>query len=731
MQSWEYKWIFNAGSLCIISLNVQLKIHIQEQSYYPMMDDEYIPVAANSKTVLELFNVSPYSQLKLSSEHILFFCPLSVTIITLALIVIVLILYACRGIVKFNSSVKAKLKGQTRATILAFTVVSFNRIATFIILDTIALVFNSPCNSSDPRVNGTCEFSGLIHNIPRALLGYDLMAMLLFIMFVIIALGFPRLLKFLGKCCRLQKHHLNPNTKSDQKNIQRLRYYFCAFAVIGFAVGCLVHSPYITMAYLSDAHYATSILVYYTVIFFIELGMFQYTFRIYFSYGSFIYKQRILTGILIFIQAVLVYSLVASLSFFYYYLPINNVVSNLPNEGIVVYQTALILLGAFITYKALFTPRKTTDIIMQQLSQQIKESEIACLKSMIKCKTVSNNTKDQQCKTVTKDQHDNIDNIYILLMRNKIVHLQEEITLMHVNNKIKCLSDGPNDPDDRTHPIKIARLKQQQCKILAYLMTEMERLKKETEQHDSEKDEGQIEPEESNKCQVDTDSLESEDVQTESDIPQIQLILAQSGEASESGTSNQEGDQSVQNQSATGITLQDASCQTDKCDQKQNTVNGYKKEEVYRLQCEILDHMLSKRAHLKDESHDHPQLKSIEHNIASLHNCISKYLEDKRKRLQTELQQQGTGVDTQVAIEYIDDEIRHLGEICDFKRKERMRVIHNSEQGHGDDSEEGRDRTHSNESEPLLSDQENLELQPVTNARNESSEDTAVTVDQV
>jgi hypothetical protein len=92
---------------------MQLKIHIQEQSYYPMMDDDYIPVAANSETVLEILDNNPYTQRATqSSEHILFLCPLSVTIITPFLIAIALMLYACRGIVKFNSSVKAKLKGQ-------------------------------------------------------------------------------------------------------------------------------------------------------------------------------------------------------------------------------------------------------------------------------------------------------------------------------------------------------------------------------------------------------------------------------------------------------------------------------------------------------------------------------------------------------------------------------------------------------------------------------------------
>lgn len=91
---------------------MQLKIHIQEQSYnYPMMDDEYIPVAANSTTVIEFLNDSPYTrQVTPSSEHILFFCPFSVAVIILSLIMIVMILYARSGIVKFKSSVGAKLE---------------------------------------------------------------------------------------------------------------------------------------------------------------------------------------------------------------------------------------------------------------------------------------------------------------------------------------------------------------------------------------------------------------------------------------------------------------------------------------------------------------------------------------------------------------------------------------------------------------------------------------------
>ena len=120
---------------------MQLKIHMQEQSFYPKMDDNYLPVAANSTTIVDILSNSPYARVSLSSEYILFLCPLFVTIVILALMVLVVMLYACGGICKFKNSMKGDLKTQIKATILGFTVASFNRILIFVVLDVAALVF--------------------------------------------------------------------------------------------------------------------------------------------------------------------------------------------------------------------------------------------------------------------------------------------------------------------------------------------------------------------------------------------------------------------------------------------------------------------------------------------------------------------------------------------------------------------------------------------------------------
>ena len=218
-----------------------------------------------------------------------------------------------------------------------------------------------------------------MYNIPEALLAYDSLSLIFFLVSIVLAICAPNLLL---RCQNRGGRHLiyqNPNSSSKNQSIRHVQYFCCTLAIMGFVFSCLMHSPYIIMAYLSDAHYATSMLVYYTTILCIEFGIFQYTFRVHFDVGSLIYKRKLLTGVLIFVEAVLIYCLALSASFFFYYIPISNTVTNLPNEGIIVYQTALILLGAFITYKALFKTKKTKEdkhsSNLYQLTRQLKERD--------------------------------------------------------------------------------------------------------------------------------------------------------------------------------------------------------------------------------------------------------------------------------------------------------------------------------------------------------------------
>ena len=356
------------------------------------------------------------------------------------------------------------------------------------------------------------------------------------------------------------------------------------------------------MAYLSDAYYATTVLVYYTMILLLEFGVFQYTFRNHFDSRSFIYKKKILTGILIFLQAILIYCLVLSASFFYYFIPINNSMNSIPNEGIIVYQTALILLGAFITYKALFKSKKNKQYkhnINHQ--QQIKESEIASLEIEIKCLS---NTDD----VVWKKQ---------AIMQNKIAHLRKEIKLMHIKNKIKFLTE---EPDNLINRIEIARLKQQQCEILAYLKSEIKRLMKEI-------------------------------LLNQPDQPNQPII----GESEQPNQDN-EGDQ--QQDQVNEFGQLDQQCQQDQS--QQDDIIYLKKLEVYRLQSEILDHLLTTKVQLEERGLNQDDIDTIENEIAAVKKAICDHLNDKKDHLG----QQPESTEIKEQISSIEEEIEHLDKVC-------------------------------------------------------------------
>jgi riboflavin transporter FmnP len=105
------------------------------------MTDAYIPVAANSTNLMELFNNSYYTTAPLSSEQVFFLCPIIATILVLIIMVILVVLYAipCGGVCGLKTRGKTGIKNQHKATIVAFSIISFNRIVIFIVYDILAL----------------------------------------------------------------------------------------------------------------------------------------------------------------------------------------------------------------------------------------------------------------------------------------------------------------------------------------------------------------------------------------------------------------------------------------------------------------------------------------------------------------------------------------------------------------------------------------------------------------
>ena len=80
---------------------------------------------------------------------------------------------------------------------------------------------------------------------------------------------------------------------------------------------------------------------------------------------------------------------------------------------------------------------------------------------------------------------------------------------------------------------------------------------------------------------------------------------------------------------------------------------------------------MTKKIKLRDESHDHEQVSTLEDKIISLKDRICKYLSDKVKHLEEQQQQdQDTEVGTQ--IENIRDEIKHLCKVCKFRGRQHV-----------------------------------------------------------
>ena len=175
-------------------------LYIQQQSFYPQMTDAYIPVAANSTNLMELFNNSYYTTASLSSEHVLFMRPIVATVLVLSIMVILVVLYAmpCTGVCGLKTRGKTGIKNQHKATILAVSIISFNRIVIFIVFDILALQLRRPC--SHLKVAAVCEFSHQIYDTPRVLLISDSIAGSICVLLFITA-GFFRF-----SACTVFKH---------------------------------------------------------------------------------------------------------------------------------------------------------------------------------------------------------------------------------------------------------------------------------------------------------------------------------------------------------------------------------------------------------------------------------------------------------------------------------------------------------------------------------------------
>jgi hypothetical protein len=327
-------------------------------------------MAVNRKTFNQLLDVRSTN---INAAAVLTVCPIFIFIVLVFILAIILILHCCRGTVK-----ESELNRHRKAAIVSSSIVGFNRLIYFVILDIIAIYFGRMITNND---YGTIHFQdqdclvGLsclhsnIYNIPIVLLVLDIL--LFIVSFVCTAISIAVLCRYPREQNETDAHHLTQGAqiKALSINAHDIAYYLLMSSSICFLFGILVHIPYIAMAYLSDPRHAASVLIYYIVITFVEFGLLEFTFRsTWFSKGqsetestslnsvASTYGRRIVRAFgtcAAILFSVLIHTLTVTATIFFYFIPVSESIGRAPSQVVVTYQTAFILIGGYIVYRVI------------------------------------------------------------------------------------------------------------------------------------------------------------------------------------------------------------------------------------------------------------------------------------------------------------------------------------------------------------------------------------------
>lgn len=412
---------------------------MHESSIYPRISGDYVPMAVDNVTLMDaLRKVSRSDLLPASNKLTLTICPIVAAALIFVLIIIILVTYVSGG--NLRKQAKVKLSNQAKASILSISFVSLSRILSFIVMDSAAIVnrnrhWDKEIEDIYHRGNPG-DLNDIMFHIPDELLAFDILACVSHIIIIFITICLKK-----NWCCA---------NRIANYNIKDLHYYFLSLTALCFMLSSLMHAPYIAMAYLSDAHYASSIFIYYMMILFIEFGLLQYIFNTCFNKIQCSFATVMILAI---VSWFVLYGLIITVSFFFYFVPIKNLLSNAPNEAVLVYQSALVLAGAYITYKAIFKKVKDPEKVLI-IDRQMKASEIALLKNEI---------------AMVQGNDDRI-----TFLRSRVNHLHKEIQLSFLHSKIIHLASEPES--HLVNQIEINQLHRQQNEIIEYLENEITHL---------------------------------------------------------------------------------------------------------------------------------------------------------------------------------------------------------------------------------------------------------------
>lgn len=190
------------------------------------------------------------------------------------------------------------------------------------------------------------------------------------------------------------------------------REYLClALSTLGPVICLVVHFPYIAIAYLNDASYATSIFIYYTVTVFVVFGILDLTYGT--CQGAIINakyghrpgrgcyrccpegegKRRCAFIIIIPLFTLLIIIFAGMITAALVIIPISKAFSDVPYRLLGFYQSVIVLIGAYLVYRNFFKKKPTLDSVIKKRDKLIPSDSI---KTDLKWRQLSKDEKVEQ-----------------------------------------------------------------------------------------------------------------------------------------------------------------------------------------------------------------------------------------------------------------------------------------------------------------------------------------------
>ena len=206
-----------------------------------------------------------------------------------------------------------------------------------------------------------------VDSLPYIVFGFDLFGFL-----------FSVFLMIVSSCCYCLKRN------------SHLEYIFLAASSVGPIISIIIHIPYMAIAYLNDATYATSILIFYLITTFIVFGTFNSTFDAYKSAVihfqpnggqndlqgfqgclrntilCFQRNRKWICLIAILVVTVLTLTLTVMTATMLVIIPITKAVTDASNRLMGFYQIVAILVGAYFVYWKFYKNQPSIDSVISE-----------------------------------------------------------------------------------------------------------------------------------------------------------------------------------------------------------------------------------------------------------------------------------------------------------------------------------------------------------------------------